>query len=220
MRKKATPETTKTPKSSESRVDAPLDLIVGIGNPGRDYQDTRHNVGVWFVEALARRENAVFKAEKKFFGRVASVYLEGRDVRLLIPDTYMNESGKSVAALVNFYKIPLEAVLVAHDELDFPIGKVRFKQDGGLAGHNGLRDISRSLGGAREFNRLRIGVGHPGDKDGVTGHVLGKASASEKELIDQCIDESLRALPYAIKGDWQLAMQQLHNSELTGGPDA
>ncbi len=194
-------------------MNSPLDLIVGIGNPGADYANTRHNAGVWFVETLARQEGVTFKSEKKFFGQLASVHLAGRDVRLLLPGTYMNESGKSVAALVNFYKIPLENILICHDEIDFPIGKVRFKQDGGLAGHNGLRDISRSLGGGQSFNRLRIGVGHPGDKDAVTGHVLSRITAKDRNIIDQCIEESLRALPLAVKGEWQLAMQQLHNIE-------
>ena len=197
-------------------MNSPLDLIVGIGNPGADYANTRHNAGVWFVETLARQEGVTFKSEKKFFGKLGSVHLAGRDVRLLLPGTYMNESGKSVAALVNFYKIPLENILISHDEIDFPIGKVRFKQDGGLAGHNGLRDISRSLGGAQSFNRLRIGVGHPGDKSAVTGHVLSRITGEDRNTIEQCISESLSALPLAVAGEWQLAMQQLHNVEFQG----
>ena len=189
----------------------PLDLIIGIGNPGKDYADTRHNAGVWLVDLLAAREGVTFKSEKKFHGRIATVSISGREVRLLVPDTYMNESGKSVAALVNFFKIAPEAILVAHDEIDFETGKVRFKQSGGLAGHNGLRSISKSLAGTTDFNRLRIGVGHPGEKSGVTGHVLGKVSKRDRGMIDVCIDESLRALPAAVSGDWQRAMQLLHN---------
>jgi peptidyl-tRNA hydrolase, PTH1 family len=191
---------------------APLDLIVGIGNPGNDYAETRHNVGVWFVDALASWHGASFKTEKKFQGRVATIVLADREVRLLVPDTYMNHSGRSVGALVNFYKIPVDALMIAHDEIDFPVGKVRFKQGGGLAGHNGLRDISSSLGGNKDFNRLRIGVGHPGHQDGVTGHVLGKVSKHDRSTINACIDEALRAMPLAVGGDWQGAMQQLHNA--------
>ena len=163
------------------------------------------------MERLAECLGAVFKQEKKFFGRVALIRLDGRDVRLLVPDTYMNESGKSVGALVNFYKLVPESILVAHDEIDFPTGKVRFKNGGGLAGHNGLRDISRSLAGTTEFNRLRIGVGHPGDKSGVTSHVLGSVSANDRQMIDTCIELALSALPIAASGDWQGAMHRLHN---------
>ena len=191
-------------------MNSPLTLIAGIGNPGREYATTRHNVGIWFVEALARQYGATFKPEKKFHGRTATAVIATRTVRLLLPDTFMNESGKSIAALVNFYRIPLENTLIAHDELDFPIGKVRLKQGGGLAGHNGLRDIARRLGGQTSFNRLRIGVGHPGAKERVTGHVLGRVNDEDKAAIDGCIAESLLALPLAIAGDWQGAMQRLH----------
>ncbi len=190
---------------------SPLDLIVGIGNPGQEYANTRHNAGIWFVERLAAKHGALFKPEKKFFGRTASVRIEGREVRLLLPDTYMNESGKSVAALVNFFKIPAEHMLVAHDELDFEIGKIRLKVDGGLAGHNGLRDISARLAGTKSFSRLRIGVGHPGTKERVTGHVLGKISSGEKNVIDECIDAALDVLPLAVQGDWEPAMNRLHS---------
>lgn len=190
----------------------PQELIVGIGNPGSEYADTRHNAGVWFVERLASAYGASFKSEKKFFGKLATVRVSDREVRLLLPDTYMNESGKSVAALVNFYKISPAAMMVAHDEIDFPSGKIRFKQGGGLAGHNGLRDISRCLAGTKDFNRLRIGVGHPGERSGVTGHVLGKVSRADREMIDTCLSEALSAIPKAIAGDWQGAMLQLHNS--------
>ena len=191
----------------------PLELIVGIGNPGSDYANTRHNAGVWFVESVAREFGGVFRAEKKFFGKTALISIASKQIRLLIPETYMNESGKSVAALANFFKVEPTSILVAHDEIDFPSGKVRFKQGGGLAGHNGLRDISRCLAGRTDFNRLRLGVGHPGSRDNVTGHVLGKTSAADREIIDVCINESLAALPLAAAGDWQDAMQRLHNTE-------
>lgn len=192
---------------------AATELVVGIGNPGNEYADTRHNAGVWFIQALIERWGGELKAEKKFFGKTCTTDIDGSTVRLLVPDTYMNESGKSVAALANFFKIEAAAILVAHDEIDFPTGKVRFKQGGGLAGHNGLRDISKRMAGTTDFNRVRLGVGHPGDQTGVTGHVLGKTSQQDRTMIDECIDEALRALPSGLKGDWQTAMQRLHNVE-------
>lgn len=189
----------------------PLSLIVGIGNPGPEYADTRHNAGVWFLDRLGEKYGAIFKAEKKFSGRVALVRIDGREIRLLVPDTYMNESGKSVGALVNFFKIEPQSILVAHDEIDFPCGKVRFKQGGGFAGHNGLKDISRTLAGTDAFNRVRIGVGHPGHSSGVTGHVLGKVSRDDRAAIEWCIDEAIACLAPALDGDWQEAMLCLHN---------
>ena len=189
----------------------PLKLIVGIGNPGDQYANTRHNAGIWFVERFASLHGGVFKEEKKFFGRIANLVHKGQELRLLIPSTYMNESGKSVGSLASFFKISADRILIAHDELDLAIGIIRFKQGGGLAGHNGLRDIASSLGGNQDFNRLRVGVGHPGTKHQVTGHVLGKASAQDKDVIGQCIDEALECMPLAIKGEWEKAMNRLHN---------
>jgi len=186
-------------------------MIAGIGNPGAEYANTRHNAGVWFVERLAEKFGASFKPERKFFGRTTLINVNGIEVRLLVPNTYMNESGKSVGALASFFKIAPPEMLIAHDEIDFPSGKIRFKQEGGLAGHNGLRDISSRLAGAKDFNRLRIGVGHPGDRSGVTGHVLGKVSRNDRELIDNCIEDAIATMTGAVTGNWQLAMQQLHN---------
>lgn len=193
---------------------AHLKLVIGIGNPGDQYASTRHNAGIWFVERLAQQLGGVFKEEKKFFARIANVNYEGQDLRLLIPTTYMNESGKSVGAFANFFKISPNQILIAHDELDFAIGTIRFKQGGGLAGHNGLRDISRSLGGSKDFNRLRVGVGHPGSKEQVTGHVLGRATAKDKDMIGQCIDEALACMPLALQGEWDQAMNRLHNFKI------
>ena len=138
--------------------------------------------------------------------------LGGRQVRLLLPGTYMNESGKSVAALVNFYRIPVEQCLIIHDELDFPLGKIRFKQGGGLAGHKGLADITRRLGGAQSFARLRIGVGHPGNKEKVLGHVLGRITRAEQAVVDACLEAALEALPLAVQGKWEAAMNSLHSA--------
>jgi peptidyl-tRNA hydrolase, PTH1 family len=195
----------------EDLMKVPLKLIVGIGNPGEQYADTRHNAGIWFVERLAQQLGGSFREERKFFGRVTNVNFEGQELRLLIPATYMNESGKSVSALANYFKIPANQILIAHDELDFAIGTIRFKQGGGLAGHNGLRDISRCLGGDQDFNRLRIGVGHPGSKEQVTGHVLGRATIKDKEMIGECIDEALACMPLVFTGEWERAMNRLHN---------
>ena len=199
---------------TEPAISPPLELIVGLGNPGADYANTRHNAGAWFVEALVSRFAVGIRPEKKFLGRLSAISLDGGAIRLLLPDTYMNESGRSVAALANFYKIAPERILIAHDEIDFPIGKIRFKQGNGLAGHHGLQDISRSLAGSTAFNRLRIGVGRPDSKDAVTGHVLGKINEQDKRMVEACIAEAIAALPAAARGDWQSAMQQLHNAPL------
>ena len=187
-----------------------LKLIVGLGNPGEQYARTRHNAGVWFVSRFANQQGATFKEEKKFFGRTATTLFESQEMRLLLPTTYMNESGKSVRALAHFFKIPAEQILIVHDELDLPTGVIRFKQGGGLAGHNGLRDITQRLGGNQDFNRLRIGVGHPGQKSDVTGHVLGTVSKKDESTIYQCIDEALRLMPLVVNGEWQKAMNELN----------
>jgi len=187
-----------------------LKLIVGLGNPGEQYARTRHNAGVWFVSRFANQQGATFKEEKKFFGPTATTLFESQEMRLLLPTTYMNESGKSVRALAHFFKIPPEQILIVHDELDLPTGAIRFKQGGGLAGHNGLRDITQRLGGNQDFNRLRIGVGHPGQKSDVTGHVLGTVSKKDESTIYQCIDEALRLMPLVVNGEWQKAMNELN----------
>ncbi|MFD2097834.1 aminoacyl-tRNA hydrolase [Corallincola platygyrae] len=185
-------------------------LIVGLGNPGPEYQKTRHNAGEWYVEELARTHGATLKAESKFFGRTAQISLNGETVRLLIPSTFMNRSGQAVGALANFYRIAPEQVLVAHDEMDMPPGVAKFKQGGGHGGHNGLRDIIARLGNNKNFHRLRIGIGHPGDKNLVTGYVLGKASSQQQQLIDQAIDEATRCTDILIKDGLVKAMNRLH----------
>jgi len=188
-----------------------IKLIVGLGNPGREYEQTRHNAGALFVEELARQQGANLNADSKYFGLTARVNLQGYDLRLLIPTTFMNRSGQSVAALANFFKIQPEEILVAHDELDIEPGTARFKQGGGHGGHNGLRDIFAKLGNNKNFHRLRIGIGHPGSADKVTGYVLNKAPAKEYQQMEAAIDEALRALPNALEGDWAKAMHQLHS---------
>lgn len=190
---------------------AAIKLIVGLGNPGSDYRGTRHNAGADFVEALARECGATLQSEGKFFGLTARITLAGHDLRLLIPTTYMNRSGQSVAALASFYKIAPEDILIAHDELDIPAGQARFKQGGGHGGHNGLRDIVPALGNQKNFHRLRIGIGHPGHASKVTGYVLGRPSAEDRSRIDQSIDEAIAALPLLLDGDSTRAMTRLHS---------
>jgi PTH1 family peptidyl-tRNA hydrolase len=187
-------------------------LIVGLGNPGAQYSGTRHNAGIWFVEMLAREVGVSFKEEKKFFGRQAIVNVDGAEFRLFIPNTFMNESGKAVGALCHFFKIPAASVLVAHDELDLPAGTVRLKQGGGLAGHNGLKDIARHLAGDQSFQRLRIGIGHPGNKKQVTSHVLSKPAANERAAVDGALAEVLDIVPALSLGRWEEALKKLHTS--------
>ena len=192
-------------------MDAPVELIVGLGNPGPNYERTRHNVGADLVLELAKSLHTELKHESKFFGDTARVSIAGRDVRLLIPSTFMNLSGKSVAALARFYQIAPENILVVHDELDMDPGIARFKKGGGHGGHNGLRDTIKSLGNNSEFARLRIGIGHPGQANLVADYVLKKASPSDQQLIINSIDDALRHLSTAVEGHWEKAMTALHS---------
>ncbi len=200
-----------------SSVTSEIKLIVGLGNPGPEYAKTRHNAGAWYVEQLARWHNVSLREEPKFFGHTARILVEGQDVRLLIPNTYMNLSGKAVAALARFYQIEPEAILVAHDELDLPPGIAKFKQGGGHGGHNGLKDIIAKMGNNNNFFRLRLGIGHPGSKEQVAGFVLTKAPSSEQNLIDAALDESLRATDILFKQDMTKAMNRLHSFKAEKG---
>ena len=193
-------------------MDTPVELIVGLGNPGPNYERTRHNAGADLVLELAKSLQVELKHESKFFGDTARVTLDGNDVRLLIPSTFMNLSGKSVNALAKFYQIAPEAILVVHDELDKPPGEARFKKGGGHGGHNGLRDTIKCLGNNKEFARLRIGIGHPGNAKQVADYVLKKASPNDQQLIINSIDDALRALPLAVAGEWEKAMLKLHSA--------
>ncbi|VAW59454.1 Peptidyl-tRNA hydrolase [hydrothermal vent metagenome] len=186
-----------------------IDLIVGLGNPGSQYEQTRHNAGFWFVEEIARLKGAQFRPESKFSGDVCKVVLEGRDIWLLKPDTFMNRSGLAVQKLASFYKIPTENILVAHDELDLEPGTARLKSAGGHGGHNGLRDIIAQMG--REFHRLRIAIGHPGHRDQVSDYVLHRASKDEQISIENSIDDALRVLPLLAEGSWEKAVHRLHS---------
>ena len=186
-----------------------IQLIVGLGNPGTQYEQTRHNAGFWFVEAVARRHGGSFKSENKFHGEACKVHVNGRELWLLKPMTFMNKSGQAIAALARFYKIAPENILVAHDELDLPPGEARLKTGGGHGGHNGLRDTIAQLG-SKEFQRLRLGIGHPGHSSQVTGYVLGKAPTDEQIEMENAIDRALDVLPLAVCGEQQKAMNQLH----------
>lgn len=188
-----------------------IQLVVGLGNPGPEYKNTRHNAGVWFVEELASRYNISLRPEKKYFGYYGKGEIGGNLVHLLVPTTFMNRSGQSVAPLANFYKMSVENILVAHDEMDMEPGVCKIKQGGGHGGHNGLRDIIARMANNKDFYRLRIGIGHPGHRDKVTGHVLGKASPSEQKLMDQCIDEASRCFEIWQKNDVKIAQNRLHS---------
>lgn len=185
-------------------------LLVGLANPGPEYAKTRHNAGAWVVEELARIHNVVLKEDKKYFGLTGRITLAGQDLRLLIPTTFMNLSGKSVQALANFYNIPAESIMVAHDELDLPPGVAKFKKGGGHGGHNGLKDIISKLANNKDFYRLRIGIGHPGHKDKVAGYVLTKAPANEQDLLEQATDEAVRCIDILLKDDLAKAQNRLH----------
>lgn len=193
-------------------MDTPLKLIVGLGNPGAKYDRTRHNAGADFVVALAQHQGVDLRAESKFFGLCAKFTLNGRDLRLLIPTTYMNRSGQAVAALANFYAIEPGEILVAHDELDLAPGVARLKIDGGHGGHNGLRDIIQSLGKRRDFGRLRLGIGHPGHASQVVDFVLRKAPPDEQASLQEAIDDSVAVVPELVAGRWNEAMKALHTA--------
>ncbi|HEX5277081.1 MAG TPA: aminoacyl-tRNA hydrolase [Fluviicoccus sp.] len=189
---------------------AGLQLIVGLGNPGPEYEQTRHNAGAWFVSRLAANHGIRLVSEPKFHGFTGRGTIAGHEVRLLIPTTYMNRSGLAVGAMATFFKIPPTAMLAAHDELDLLPGHIRLKTGGGHGGHNGLRDMIACLGNNNGFHRLRIGIGHPGEARLVSNFVLGKAPASEQDKIDLALDEALRLSDTFIGGDIAKAMSQLN----------
>jgi PTH1 family peptidyl-tRNA hydrolase len=188
-----------------------IKLFVGLGNPGPEYEGTRHNAGFWWLDAAAQALGVQLVPERSYHGLVARTNIQGRSVWLLEPQTFMNLSGKSVAALARFYKIAPEEVLVAHDELDLPAGQVKLKRGGGHAGHNGLRDIHAQLG-ASDYWRLRIGIGHPGVKAEVIHWVLQKPSPEQRRLIEAAIAHSLQALPALLHGDMAKATLLIHTT--------
>lgn len=185
-----------------------ISLIVGLGNPGTEYAQTRHNAGFWYIERLAQRYGISLKSESRFHGWTGRGQIEGHDVRLLLPSTFMNRSGQAVVPMAKFFQVTADQLLIAHDELDLASGVIRLKSGGGHGGHNGLRDIVPHLG--TEFHRLRIGIGHPGHRDKVTGHVLGKAPTAEQALLDQALDEALRLTDLIVAGNISQAMNQIN----------
>lgn len=196
---------------------AGIKLIVGLGNPGSKYEETRHNAGFLLLDEIARAYGATFGAEKKFQGETARVMISGCDVRLLKPATFMNLSGESVQPMASFYRIEPEQILVAHDELDLLPGTVRLKRAGGHGGHNGLRDIIKHMG--REFWRVRLGIGHPGDAKQVVSFVLKRAPSSEMDLLVKSVDEVMREMPAIVAGDMEKAMQVLHTKSAKPKPE-
>ncbi|MCR4299140.1 MAG: aminoacyl-tRNA hydrolase [Gallionella sp.] len=186
-------------------------LIVGLGNPGREYETTRHNVGFWWVDELARLQKLSFKNETKFHGLAARGQLQGHEMLLLKPQTFMNVSGRSVGALAQFYKIAPSEILVVHDDLDLQPGVARLKLGGGHGGHNGLKDIIAHLG-TRDFWRLRLGIGHPGDRAEVVNFVLNDPRKEERALIEQAVQRALEISDLIITGKQEAAMLKLHSA--------
>ena len=187
-------------------------LFVGLGNPGSEYDGTRHNAGFWYLDALSRELKTPVVMDKNYHGLVGRTTVNGQAVWLLEPQTYMNLCGKSVAGLARFFKIQPEEILVAHDELDLPPGEAKLKLGGSHAGHNGLRDIHAQLGSDRYW-RLRLGVGHPGAKAEVVHWVLKKPSLDHRIAIDQTIDRAIKALPHLLTGSMDKATMQIHTSK-------
>jgi PTH1 family peptidyl-tRNA hydrolase len=187
-------------------------LFVGLGNPGAEYEATRHNVGFWWLEAAARELKVNLVPEKNYWGLAGRTQIQGQTVWLLAPQTFMNLSGKSVGALAKFFKIQPEDIVVVHDELDIEPGQAKLKKGGGHAGHNGLRDIHAQLGTA-DYWRLRVGIGHPGEKSEVANWVLKKPSPEHRQAIDETLSRSIKALPQLLAGDMDKAMALIHTSK-------
>ncbi|CWW90011.1 TPA: aminoacyl-tRNA hydrolase [Haemophilus influenzae] len=191
-----------------------IKLIVGLCNPGEKYADTRHNAGEWLIERLARRFNVSLNPESKFFGKTARTLVNGKEVRLLVPTTFMNLSGKAVGALASFYRIKPEEILVIHDELDLPAGTAKLKQGGGHGGHNGLKDIVAQLGNNNNFYRLRIGIGHPGHRDLVAGYVLNKPSPADRNALEKVLDEATDCVEIIFKDGMVKATNRLNSFKI------
>ncbi|MCF7979153.1 MAG: aminoacyl-tRNA hydrolase [Chromatiaceae bacterium] len=189
--------------------DSGIQLIVGLGNPGAQYAGTRHNAGYFLVDRVAERSAVELRPEAKFYGLMGRVNHPEGDLRLLKPTTFMNHSGRSVAAVCRYFDLEPSRVLIAYDELDLPVGTVKLKQGGGHAGHNGIRDSIAALG-SRDFWRLRIGIGHPGSKEQVIGYVLSHPSRADSDAILAAVDEAEGCLPELLAGEYQRAMNHLH----------
>ena len=185
-----------------------LSIIAGLGNPEDKYERTLHNAGFWFVDAVARKYGGQFRYEKKFDAEICKVGIEGSDVWLAKPQSYMNQSGQPVRAVLDYYRLNPRHMLVAHDEIDLPPDIIRFKQGGGHGGHNGIRDVMAHCG--KDFMRLRIGVGHPGEKDKVTGYVLKRGSSETESAVEKNIDAALDVIPLLMDDGLNAAMKKLH----------
>lgn len=189
----------------------PLQLIVGLANPGKEYADTRHNVGAWWLQAVCTQFDINLQTQSKLLAAVGQQHIGTNKIRCVIPTTYMNHSGQALQKVAQYYNVASEDILVAHDELDFPAGTVRIKFGGGHGGHNGLRDIIAQLG-TDKFHRLRIGIGHPGDRDLVSDYVLSNPSKSDRDLIQNSIQNSMLLFPTMLAGDWPEVMNKLHQN--------
>lgn len=192
-----------------------IQVITGLGNPGARYDQTRHNVGFWFVDELARQQGAAFRPERRVQGEVVRLRIGAGEVWLLKPATFMNHSGQALRGLAGFYRIPVEDILVVHDDIDLPPGTVRLKRGGGHGGHNGLRDIIAHLG--KDFWRLRIGVGHPGHRDEVIAYVLSRPTPEEERLIRGGVESALPIIPLLVSGEMERAMHKLHSPRPESG---
>lgn len=188
-----------------------IQLIVGLANPGKEYASTRHNAGAWWVQQLCDQNYITLQSQSKFQASIGETVIDGHKIRCAIPTTYMNHSGAAVAKIAKYFDLPVDEILLAHDELDFPAGTIRLKSGGGHGGHNGLRDVIPRLG-SDKFHRLRIGIGHPGDRNQVAEYVLASPSRNDKKLIDDAIDNSLQMLPAILAADWQAAKNILHQN--------
>ena len=191
-------------------------VIAGLGNPGDDYARTRHNAGFWFVDALAARHEEVWKRQRRFDADVCRIAVAGEEIWLIKPMSFMNRSGGPLRGILDYYRLPAEGVLVAHDELDLPVGALRLKQGGGHGGHNGLRDIISHCGA--DFLRLRMGVGHPGTADAVVGYVLKAASQKEQTLLDEAVEKSVKIVPKLIRKGPGIVMNELNRKPKRAKP--
>ena len=187
-----------------------LQLIVGLGNPGAEYANTRHNAGCWWLDTICQNHNVQLKLTKKFNAYLAKATLDTDTLYCMVADDYMNLSGRAISRVAKYYNISPKKILIAHDDLDLPPGSVRLKNGGGSQGHNGLKDIIAALGSG-DFHRLRIGIGHPGNSNLVSSYVLHAPSQQERQLIDQAIEQSILSLATILQGNWQNAMNQLHS---------
>jgi PTH1 family peptidyl-tRNA hydrolase len=188
-----------------------IELIVGLGNPGPKYEKTRHNLGMDVLLRLAVSSSAQLKSESRFLGDTARARIAGHSTHLLMPNTFMNNSGQAVGTLARFYRIAPERILIIHDELDLPVGVARLKKGGGHGGHNGLRSIIKGLGNNSDFARLRIGIGHPGHADAVVSYVLKKPPPDDRQITDDSITRAIQQIPLVVSGQWEKAMTALHS---------